>query len=289
MEILHFAAPFLFGLVAIEWILSIYQEKEHYKSKDAISSISLVLGSLILGGVSRTILFSSFYWLYEFRFFTMPNTWATWIIAFILVDFGGYWMHRTMHNVRFLWATHVVHHSSQQFNLSAAFRQPFTESLFEGAFFLFIPLLGFSPEMTIAVFSVNLIYQFLTHTQFINKLPHWFEYIFNTPSHHRIHHSSEVEHLDKNFAGTFIIWDRIFGTFYEEKAHPVKYGLTKDIETYNPIKVAFHEWWAMGKDLLFKARNARDAWKYVVAPPGWSHDGSSKTAKELLAEKNQNL
>lgn len=176
MEVLPTAAPFLFGLIAFEWILSVYQKRGIYKTKDSLSNFSIALCLLFLGGISRTILFFSFFWLYEFRLFTLPNTWLVYIVAFLLVDFGGYWMHRAMHTVRLLWATHVVHHSSEQYNLSIGIREPFTESIFEGCFFFFIPLLGFAPEVTIAVFSVNLIYQALLHTQYINKLPNWVEF-----------------------------------------------------------------------------------------------------------------
>jgi len=133
--------------------------------------------------------------------------------------------------------------------------------------------------------SISLLYQFWIHTETVKRMPRWYEYIFNTPSHHRVHHGSDLLYLDKNHAGTLIIWDRMFGSFQQEEFRP-KYGLTKNVQTYNPVKVAFHEWMNIGKDLK-KAHTFRDYLNYLFNSPGWSHDGSSKTTKQMRKANKQ--
>ena len=190
---------------------------------------------------------------------------------FLLDDFCYYWFHRISHESRFFWASHSIHHSSQKYNLSTALRQTWTGDL-SGSFLFWVglPLLGFKPEWVMLMKAISLIYQFWIHTELIKKLPKWFEFIFNTPSHHRVHHAVQAKYLDRNHAGILIIWDRIFGTFIQEKEQPV-YGLIKNINTNNPIQIAFHEWRLIFKDLKLKISLA-DKLRYIFFAPGWSHD-----------------
>ena len=204
---------------------------------------------------------------------------AVFFLALVVEDFVYYWKYRVGHEVRFFWAAHVTHHSSQHYNLSTALRQTWTGWFTHYFFYWPLPLLGFDPMLLLTVSSVSLLYQFWIHTELIDRMPAWFEAVFNTPSHHRVHHGTNVQYLDRNHAGILIVWDRLFGTFEPEHA-PVTYGLTKNLERFDPITIAFHEWVAMARDVR-RARTWRDRVGYVLRPPGWSPDGSRQTAREM--------
>ena len=217
----------------------------------------------------------------------MSSAWA-WIALFLADDFSYYWFHRISHSSRYFWASHVVHHSSMKYNLGTALRQTWTGSL-SGAFvfWIWLPLIGFSPVAVMTMQAISLLYQFWIHTELINKLPAPIEFIFNTPSHHRVHHGSNLAYLDKNHAGVLIIWDRLFGTFQAELHRPT-YGLTSNLNTHNPVRIAFHEWASIGQDIrraYRETRSIRTTLGYVIGPPGWSHDGSRKTTRQLRAEQ----
>jgi len=285
-NILIDAIPAFIILIIIEVIYAIKTQRELYEVKDAATSIILGLGNLFIGLLTKSAILVFFVWIYEHRFFTIPfGIWWAWILIFFADDFSYYLMHRTAHGVRWFWASHVVHHSSEKYNLAAALRQTWTGNL-TGSFIFWswMPLVGFQPKMIFFMQSVSLIYQFWIHTEGIKRLPKWFEFIFNTPSHHRVHHGSDVLYLDKNHAGILIIWDRMFGSFQPEIFTP-KYGLTKNVETFNPVKIAFFEWVNIANDFK-KSRNLKDVCNYLIQPPGWSHDGSSKTTKQLRKETN---
>jgi sterol desaturase/sphingolipid hydroxylase (fatty acid hydroxylase superfamily) len=284
-NILVDAIPAFIVLIIIEIIYAIKTQKDLYEVKDAATSISLGLGNLFIGLITKSFILVFFVWIYEHRFFTISiNSWWAWILIFFADDLSYYCMHRTAHNVRWFWASHVVHHSSEKYNLAAALRQTWTGNL-TGSFIFWswMPLVGFHPTMIFFMQSVSLIYQFWIHTEGIYKLPKWFEFVFNTPSHHRVHHGSDLLYLDKNHAGILIIWDRLFGTFQPEIFTPT-YGLTKNVQTFNPVKIAFFEWMNIAKDVQ-KSRSIKDVFNYLFQPPGWSHDGSSKTTKELRNEE----
>lgn len=185
------------------------------------------------------------------------------------------------HEVRFLWAAHVNHHSRRKYNLSTALRQPWTTPFTAFWFWTPMPLLGFEPAMILTVQAISLLYQFWIHTETVDRLGA-LETVFKTPSHHRVHHAKNVRYLDRNHGGILIIWDRLFGTFAEEREPPV-YGLTKDIETYNLFDIAFHEWRPLWRDVR-SANPWRVRLAYLLKPPGWSPDGSTKTADQLRAE-----
>jgi sterol desaturase/sphingolipid hydroxylase (fatty acid hydroxylase superfamily) len=284
-NILVSAVPAFIILIVIEVIYAVKTQRELYEVKDAATSISLGLGNLFIGIATKAFILLFFVWIYGHRLFTLPwNAWWAWVLVFFADDFSYYWFHRVSHNVRWFWASHVVHHSSERYNLAAALRQTWTGNL-TGSFLFWswMPLVGFHPAMIMLMQSVSLLYQFWIHTEAVNKCPRWFEFIFNTPSHHRVHHGSDIEYLDKNHAGILIIWDRMFSSFQPEM-HTPKYGLTKNVNTYNPVKVAFFEWLNIAKDLK-KSDSFFTSVKYIINPPGWSHDGSSKTTKELRKEK----
>lgn len=205
--------------------------------------------------------------LYEHRLFDLPETPLVWVALFFAEDHCYYWFHRAHHEVRCLWAAHVNHHSSTHYNLSTALRQSVTTPLTGPLFWAPLPLLGFAPEMILVQQAVSLLYQFWLHTEAIDRMGP-LEWVLNTPSHHRVHHGKNPEYIDKNHAGILIIWDRLYGTFEPERARVV-YGLTKNIETFNLVKVAFHEWAAIGRDVA-RARGLWAALRAIFGSPGAS-------------------
>lgn len=206
-----------------------------------------------------------------------------WVILVIAEDFMYYWLHRIDHYCRFFWAVHVTHHSSEEFNFTVGFRSSVFQPLYRFVYFIPLALLGFRAIDIMFVYSATQIFGILAHTQTINKLG-FLEYIIITPSHHRVHHGSNVRYLDKNMGMLLVFWDKLFGTFQaEEESDPVKYGLTENIATHHPIKMVFHEWKNIFADLKKKS-SFKDKIMYVFGPPGWSHDGSKKTSSQLRAE-----
>jgi sterol desaturase/sphingolipid hydroxylase (fatty acid hydroxylase superfamily) len=277
--------PALTAIIILTAAETVYMMKEHrHDNKDMLSSIGLALGRVPVSAITKGIVIYTYTLIYQYRFFTIPaNYWWAWVICFFSDDFSFYWFHRLSHQIRFLWASHMVHHSSEKFTLSSGLRVPWTSDLTGNfLFWAWMPLIGIEPYMIIFMKSANVLYQFWMHTESIRKLPKWFEAVFNTPSHHRVHHGSDVEYLDKNHAGTLIIWDKLFGTYQEEIFKP-KYGLTEDVKSVNPFVIAFHEWKNILRDLK-KAKNIRDGLLYCFKPPGWSHDGATKTTRQLQSE-----
>lgn len=285
-NLIHFAIPFFVISILIEVYLSKNSTEIKYSLKDAISSISMGLGNVLIGLISKGVVLFVFYLVYDnFRFFTIPVIWWSFILLFFLDDLSYYWFHRISHQCRVFWASHIVHHSSQHYNLSTALRQTWSGGFYTFIFWLWLPLLGFHPAMILLQMSVSLIYQFWIHTEAIQKLPKWFEFIFNTPSHHRVHHGSNPIYLDRNHAGILIVWDRLFGTFQPElNSEKVKYGLTENIKTFNPIIIAFHEWIALLNDVFYSKTSVLNRLKYFFKPPGWKWDGSGKNSNQLREE-----
>lgn len=280
-NLIHNAIPFFVGLILLEILISARMKMKTYETRDAFSSIAMGLGNVFLGILGKALVFGAYTLVHQLALFDLGYAWWVWVVAIFAEDFTYYWFHRSSHNVRYLWASHVIHHSSRFYNLSTALRQTWTGN-FSGSFlfWLWMPLLGFEPLMIVFLQSVSLLYQFWIHTEVIKKMPGWFEFIFNTPSHHRVHHSSDLKYLDKNHAGIFIIWDRMFGTFQREEEKP-NYGLTNNINTFNPLIIATHEWRAIISDVR---RSPKHFWGYIFGPPGWSHDGSRKTTAQLRHE-----
>ncbi|MEM1128708.1 MAG: sterol desaturase family protein [Bacteroidota bacterium] len=281
-DLIHFAIPAFVLLLVAEAIFSALDQRELYEAKDTAASLSMGLGNVAVNLVAKGVVFALYLGVYQFHLFDIPATaWWAWVLLFFAEDFSYYWFHRVSHGCRYLWASHVVHHSSQRYNLSTALRQTWTGTVSGSfVFWLWLPLLGFHPAMVMTMQAISLIYQFWIHTEAIGKLPRPIEWIFNTPSHHRVHHSSDIKYLDRNHAGILIIWDRLFGTFQEEEETPT-YGLTKNIQTYNPFRIAFHEWGDLWQDFRRSGLSWRARLRYVFGPPGWSHDGSRQTTEEL--------
>ena len=284
--IIVYAIPFFLLAMLLEFFVASGKNIKVYSTKDAFSSIAMGLGNVFIGFVSKLFVFAALYYVYEnFRIFTVPITWWSFIILIFLDDFSYYWFHRTSHENRFFWASHVVHHSSKHYNLSTALRQTWTGGFYSFIFWLWLPLIGFHPGMIIFQMSISLLYQFWIHTELIQKMPKWVEFFFNTPSHHRVHHGSNPIYLDRNHAGILIIWDKLFGTFQPElESEKVKYGLVVNIKSYNPIVIAFNEWGALFKDLIIKNVSLRNRIKYLYKPPGWKHDGTGKLSADLKEE-----
>jgi sterol desaturase/sphingolipid hydroxylase (fatty acid hydroxylase superfamily) len=251
---------------------------------DTRASLLLGLGNALISIAAGVVTLALYDRLHSHRLFEIGTGWPAFVLLFFAEDLTYYAWHRASHEVRFLWAAHENHHSSEYFNLSTALRQSWTTPFTVPLFYFWLPLAGFTPGMIATQISLSLIYQFWIHTELIDRMPAWFEALFNTPSHHRVHHGANVEYLDRNHAGILIVWDRLFGTFEPERERVV-YGLTKNVATFSPPRLAFHEWLAMIREILRPAPLATRL-AYVFAPPGWSPDGSTKTAAELREEAN---
>jgi sterol desaturase/sphingolipid hydroxylase (fatty acid hydroxylase superfamily) len=282
-SLLHLAIPGFILLLVAEAVFSALDQRDLYEAKDTCASLAMGVGNVLVNLVVKGVELAFFFVVYQFALFDIPVTWWAWVLLFFAEDVSYYWFHRVSHESRFFWASHVVHHSSQRYNLATALRQTWTGGLTGTfVFWLWLPLVGFHPFMVMTMRAVSLIYQFWIHTEVVRKLPAPVEWFFNTPSHHRVHHASDVRYLDRNHGGILIVWDRLFGTFEPEVEPPV-YGLTKNLGTYNPFRIAFHEWhdvWAdVRRPLPLRAR-----FGYLFGPPGWSHDGSRKTTAQLRRE-----
>nr|WP_321245544.1 sterol desaturase family protein [uncultured Psychroserpens sp.] len=292
-NIILYAIPFFVIAMLLEVYVTIKQGIKTYDPKDAFSSIAMGLGNVFLGFFSKALVLLAFLFIYQnFRLFTIPIAWWSFVLIFFADDLAYYCFHRISHECRLFWASHVVHHSSQHYNLSTALRQTWSGGFYTFIFWLWLPLLGFHPGMIMLQMSISLLYQFWIHTETIEKMPKWFEAVFNTPSHHRVHHGSNPLYLDRNHAGILIIWDRFFGTFQPElKDEKVVYGLVKNIDTYNPVKIAFTEWIDMFKDVFSSRKSLKSRLLYLFKPPGWRHDGTGQSSDDLrnewLTNKNQ--
>ena len=286
-NIIHYAIPFFIVTVIIEVVLTVKVKMETYEYKDAVTSIAMGLGNVFVGLFTKALILGTFLFMYQYHLFTIPFTWWAWVLVLFAEDFAYYWFHRISHESRLFWASHVVHHSSQKYNLSTALRQTWTGSFYTFIFWFPLILIGFHPIMVVMQMSISLLYQYWIHTELINKLPKWFEAIFNTPSHHRVHHATNPQYLDRNHAGIFIIWDKLFGTFEPEVEKPV-YGLVSNINTHNPLKVAFIEWIQMFKDVFTSKTSIRKKMLYFFKPPGWKHDGTGTLSTDLRKKWEQN-
>lgn len=283
--VFYYATPVLLILIGIESVNVIKENRDN--KKDIWLTLGLVLGRLPVSFLTNGVALYVYTLAYQSRLFVIRvSCWWGWLLCFIFDDLSFYWFHRYSHQIRFLWASHKVHHSSRKFTFISGLRVPWTSDLTGNfLFWSWIPLTGINPAMLLWMKSANVFYQFWMHTETIRKLPKWFEAVFNTPSHHRVHHSSDVKYLDKNFGGTLIIWDKLFETYQKEIFKP-KYGLTENIESFNPFTIAFHEWKNIFRDIK-RARNKKDKLTYLLNPPGWSHDGVTKTAKQLQLQCNK--
>ncbi len=250
-----------------------------YTGRDTRASLTMGVGNVLINAAIGGMVLWSFDAVHRVALFDFGFGWTAFVACFFAEDLAYYWFHRVSHERRWFWASHVVHHSSQRYNLSTALRQTWTGKATLGfVFWLPLVFLGFEPSMVLFFMATSLLYQFWIHTEAIDRLPAPLELVLNTPSHHRVHHGANPRYLDANYAGVLIIWDRLFGTFTPElDAEPVRYGLVKNIETYNPLRIAFHEWIAIAQDVR-QARSWDERWMYLFGPPGWSPDGSRQTS-----------
>lgn len=269
------AIPYFYGLMAWEWFaLKKRAGTRGYEWKDSL--VSMTLGLFKLGTLTLAALYSGhvFMWVYQYRVFDFsPLVWWTWPLLWVVEDFTYYWYHRSSHRVRCFWAEHVNHHSSQHYNLSTALRQSTVGPLYIWILWLWLPLAGFHPVAVVVTSGFSLLYQYWIHTEAIVKCPRWFEAVFNTPSHHRVHHGSNGVYIDKNYAGWLMCWDKWFGTFQpEDPAVPVRYGLVHNINTYNLPTVIFHEWAHILRRVR-QSKSLREAIGWSFGPPEWTPDG----------------
>jgi sterol desaturase/sphingolipid hydroxylase (fatty acid hydroxylase superfamily) len=276
-EVLYYAFPYFVLLLVVEF-LSFRRDQEEdgegligYDLRDSRTSITMGIGNVIINAGWKLVVLALYVLLYELAPWHLPtDAWWVWVLLFFADDFSYYWFHRVSHESRVFWASHVVHHSSQHYNLSTALRQTWVPMTYP-PFWLWMPLVGFAPWMVLLAQAWSLIYQFGIHTERVGRLPRWVEAVWNTPSHHRVHHGSNEQYLDKNYGGILVIWDRLFGT-WEPEDERVKYGLTTNIETYNPVGVAFHEYIALWRDIR-RAPSWRVRWGLALHGPGWQPPG----------------
>ena len=243
-----------------------------YESKDTTASLLMLVGNVAFALVTLGLLSRAERRLSHHRLLSLGRrSRPTWVAAMLAWDFLYYWDHRLQHEVRMFWANHVTHHSSQRYNLSTALRQPWSGLLLSWIFAP-MPLLGFPAKYTMRAGQLNLLYQFWIHTEVIDRLPAPVEAVLNTPSHHRVHHGANRQYLDKNYGGILIVWDKLFGTF-EPEVRRVKYGLTQNIDTFNPVRIAYHEFASIGRDVVY-ARGMRAKLRHVFGAPGWKPTGA---------------
>lgn len=277
---------YLFGAIIILSILEAYFSYAHnrmyYDSKDTLTTVYLMSVNFLVNLVMKSGTFLLLDYFYRhYRFLEIPNTCLYWGLLILLQDFLYWLLHATAHYIRLFWAIHVTHHSSEHFNLTTGFRSSVFEPMYRLFFFVPLSLMGFGAIDILFAYYITQIYGNLVHTQTVGKLHPVIEFIFVTPSHHRVHHASNFRYLDKNMGMLLILWDRLFGTFQEELPEDkVRYGLVKDLEDRGPVNIIFHEFFALLQDMK-RATSLPDKLKYMFFPPGWSHDGRSQTSKDL--------
>jgi len=261
--------PFFVAALALEWLH--YRGSNIFLFKDSVASVSLGGIYLVIEGLFQALLLVHIYgFVYAHRLMTIEITPLTFIALFIGLEFFYYWFHRASHRIRWFWAAHVAHHASEHMNFTTASRQS-ALYFFAGYWIFYIPLVwvGFEPIWVLFMYSINLAYQFFIHTQWIPKLHPAIEFVFNTPSHHRAHHGRNERYIDKNYGGVVIIFDRLFGTFVEESDDvPVDYGITRQVDSYNPVWLNLHEWVDMFRDIM-KPGPLGQRLKHLWMPPEW--------------------
>lgn len=280
-NIILYAAPVMILLVAIEWIISYKKKRKYYDGKDTLAATVIGLGNVAISAALKIITFGIVLFFYNMVPWSIPYIWWAFILCFIWIDFWRYWAHRIAHENRFWWATHVTHHSSKKYNWSVSFRLGWTQHI-KIIFFIPIALAGFHPVVFFICHQIAVLYQFWIHTEYIRKLPKPIEYIFTTPSHHRVHHARNDKYLDKNYGSTFIIWDRIFGTFQAEEEQ-ADYGITNPVKSYNPVYLCFHEWMDIIKDIK-NSKSLKEAYVMTFVRPS-----KLEEKRELFRKEKERL
>ena len=269
-QVYAIGAPIVLAMIFAEILISSWQNKNYYKANDSICTVGLLAGNIAMAFAIKGFALGLHFYLYQFRLIDLASlmpTWAMWVMTFVLIDFVFYIYHRMSHRVRFLWAIHMSHHSSEEMNFAVSFRQAWFGPVSKIPFFIVLPLLGLDPTIIAVAGVISTLWGIVGHTQIFEKLGP-LEWIFNTPSHHRVHHGSNEQYIDKNYGNLFIIWDRIFGTFEEEK-EPVIYGLVSNVNTFNPVKITFMAWSSIMKDIKMGNNLTQNLYS-IFGPPNTS-------------------
>ena len=266
-EVYAVGAPIVLAMILVEVFVSNWDNKTLYKKSDTLCTAGLLIGNILMVYAFKGLTLGLHFYLYQFRIFDVNQVmpiWLLWVTTFILIDLVFYTYHRMSHRVRFLWAIHMSHHSSEQMNFAVSFRQAWLGPVSKIPFFISLPLIGLDPTMIAVAGVISTLWGIVGHTQIIQRLGP-LEWIFNTPSHHRVHHGSNKQYIDKNYGNLFIIWDRLFGTFEPEK-EVVTFGLVNNVNTYNPIKITFMGWSSMFKDIR-NSQSFKEALYLFFGPP----------------------
>jgi sterol desaturase/sphingolipid hydroxylase (fatty acid hydroxylase superfamily) len=272
----------LFAMIALIEAVWLRRKRGHYDWRQSGASLAIAFGQQLSGLAAAALMVGVFTTVHEYRLqdLDIDSGWMI-LLLFVCLEFAYYWHHRASHKCRWFWASHAVHHSANDFNLSAAYRLGWTAGI-TGHSLFYLPLvwLGFSPKAVFGMLALNLIYQFWLHTELVLRLGA-IEWLFNTPAHHRVHHASNPDYLDRNYGGTLIVFDRFFGTFAAERDDaPCRYGLTRPLQSANPLRIVFHEWIAIVRDLRH-ASDWRERMGLLFAAPGWRVDGTGTTTADL--------
>lgn len=282
--IFYYFLPLFLAMIGLELWVGKKRGLTIYTKAETMASIWIGVVQRLIGLVKLSLTGFLAVYFFEHRIYTMPlDDWRVWALLFVGVEFTYYWYHRLSHEVRWFWATHAVHHSIEEMNVLGAYRLGWTSKL-SMAYLVNMPLMwiGFTPESVATMLALNLFYQSWLHTDLIGRLGP-LEGVLNTPSAHRVHHAKNADYLDRNHGGVTLIFDRLFGTYVEERDdEPVEYGLVKPVGSSNPVKIAFHEWGRMFADL--RARHPKDWAATLFGPPGWAPDGKGMTSAVLRAQ-----
>ena len=283
------STPVYMIIIGLEILLSHLQQRKLYRAGDSVANIYLLVLNSCIDLSFRIIYLAVLNYFYVHAILTVQHIILYWLLLVLLEDMLYYWLHRIDHQVRFFWAVHVTHHSSKHMNFTVGFRSSVFQPLYRFLYFIPIAWLGFKPIDIVFIYAATQIWGIFVHTELIRKMG-FLEYFMVTPSHHRVHHGCNPKYLDKNMGMFLIIWDKLFGTFQEElpaeEYQAIEYGLTQDLENSNALYLVFHEWVQIRKDVIQPGIRFRDRLQYLFGPPGWSHDGSRKTSKELSREEN---
>ena len=266
-EIYAIGAPIILAMIFVEVLISNIKNKALYKQGDTLCTTGLLSGNILMSFAAKGGILAFHFFLYNYRILDLANIlplWVMWVLTFIFIDLIFYIYHRLSHRVRFLWAVHMSHHSSEEMNFAVSFRQAWFGPISKVPFFMVMPIIGFDPTIIAVAGVISTLWGIVGHTQIVGKLGA-LEYVFNTPSHHRVHHGSNPQYIDKNYGNLLIIWDKMFGTFEPEKK-PVTFGLVNNVNTFNPIKITFMGWNKIFLDMK-KASSLRQALDHFFGPP----------------------
>jgi len=285
MDYIVLSIPIFFILIGVELVINRLRQSGWYRFNDAVANISCGIAQQVSGVFSKTVMLVGYIYIYDhYRLFAIQENIWTWILLFLGIDFCYYWFHRLAHEISFFWGTHIVHHQSEEYNLSVALRQSSLQGFVSMAFYFPLALVGFNPITFVSISAFQTLYQFWIHTKAIDKMPGWFEFIFNTPSHHRVHHGRNPKYIDKNHGGTLIIFDRIFGTFQAEEEEVI-YGVTKPLGSFNPVWANIDYYADLWKDLRLPMKWS-DRIRLLYKKPGWlpAYLGGYRKPKEISPE-----